>query len=70
MPERKTMSDSGQSKTSTIKITGPPKPEVHGNRYRMLAIAVSRENGIALSEAMSLTLVEAYLSLGATFHGY
>jgi hypothetical protein len=43
--------------------------DVQGNRYKMLAIHVAKNSGITLSEAMSLTLVEAYLALGANFRG-
>lgn len=40
-----------------------------GNRYRMLALSVSRDCHIGLREALSLTLVEAYLAIGAEFDG-
>lgn len=50
-----------------MKIAGEKLPDVNGNRYRMLALAVSRENHITLAESMSLTLVEAYLAIGAKF---
>lgn len=57
-------------KTTVIKMNQPQAgPEAHGNRYRMLAIAVSRECHITLTESLSLTLVEAYLALGAQFGG-
>ena len=46
-----------------------PVDEVAGNRYKMLALAVTRNSGITLTEALSLSLVEAYLALGATFSG-
>jgi len=52
-----------------IKINQKKLPDVHGNRYRMLAIAVSSESGISLTDSMSLTLVEAYKALGANFCG-
>jgi hypothetical protein len=52
-----------------MKIGGGQYPDVDGNRYRMLAVAVSRETHISLVESLSLTLVEAYLSLGANFRG-
>jgi hypothetical protein len=42
---------------------------VDGNRYKMMAIAITRGSGMTLSDAMSLTLVEAYLALGANFSG-
>jgi hypothetical protein len=42
---------------------------VDGNRYKMLALAVTKNAGIGLREAMSLSLVEAYLALGATISG-
>jgi len=42
---------------------------VDGNRYKMLALAVTKHSGITLREAMSLSLVEAYLALGATIGG-
>lgn len=35
----------------------------------MLAISVTRNSGLTLAEAMSLTLVEAWLTLGATIDG-
>jgi len=50
-------------------MTGKKLPDVNGNRYKMLAIAVSSETGISLSESLSLTLVEAYKALGANFCG-
>jgi hypothetical protein len=49
--------------------TGPKLPEVNGNRYKMLAIAVCRDSHIGLAEALQLSLVEAYLALGANFGG-
>jgi hypothetical protein len=55
-----------------MKIGPQPKvpvDEVSGNRYKMMAIAVTRNSGMTLSDAMSLTLVEAYLALGANFRG-
>jgi len=55
-----------------MKIGPEPKvpvDEVVGNRYKMLAIAVTRNCGVTLAEAMGLTLVEAYLALGANFRG-
>ena len=42
---------------------------VEANRYKMLAIHVTRNSGLTLSEAMSLTLVEAWLALGAKING-
>lgn len=35
----------------------------------MLAVAVTRNSGMTLSDAMSLSLVEAYLALGAILDG-
>lgn len=55
-----------------MKIDVKPKAgvdDIEGNRYKMLAINVSRETGISLLESLSLTLVEAYLALGANFRG-
>jgi|TARA_R110000868_G_scaffold253061_2_gene509786 hypothetical protein len=46
-----------------------PVEDVEGNRYKMLAIAVTKNSGLTLGDALSLTLVEAYLSLGANFRG-
>ena len=43
--------------------------DVQGNRYKMLAVHVTRNSGMSLSDAMSLSLVEAYLALGANFRG-
>lgn len=55
-----------------MKIAVEPKvpvDEVAGNRYKMMAVAITRNSGMTLSDAMSLTLVEAYLALGANFRG-
>lgn len=41
---------------------------VEGNRYKMLAIAVARNSGLTLADALGLTLVEAWLTLGAKIH--
>jgi hypothetical protein len=46
-----------------------PEEEFTGNRYRMMAVAITRNSGMTLSDALSLTLVEAYLALGANFRG-
>jgi|GEM_PF-3362751 len=35
----------------------------------MLAIAATRNSGMSLGDAMSLSLVEAYLAVGANFNG-
>ena len=43
--------------------------DVEGNRYKMLAIKVTQNSGMSLGDALSLTLVEAYLVLGANFRG-
>jgi hypothetical protein len=55
-----------------MKITVEPKVPVDaptGNRYKMMAVAITRGSGMSLADAMSLTLVEAYLALGANFNG-
>lgn len=53
-----------------MEVKAPsPVDEVSGNRYKMMAIAVTRNCGMTLTEALGLTLVEAYLSLGANFNG-
>lgn len=45
-----------------------PHP-AQGNRYKMLALSVSSDTHISLQEALSLSLVEAYLAIGAEFNG-
>lgn len=52
-----------------MKMAVDKKLEIEGNRYKMLAIAVVRETGMSLADALSLTLVEAWLSMGAEFYG-
>jgi hypothetical protein len=59
----------GATKVSMKIRSGGKCPEVNGNRYRMLAISVCRETHITLAEAMNLTLVDAYIAMGANFNG-
>lgn len=41
-----------------------------GNRYKMLAVSVCSDvGGMTLQDALSLTLVEAYIAKGWSFDG-
>lgn len=43
--------------------------EMPGNRYKMMAISVTKHTGLNLTDALSLTLIEAYMAMGAKLYG-
>ncbi len=43
--------------------------EMPGNRYKMIAISVTKHTGLNLTEALTLTLIEAYMAMGAKLYG-
>lgn len=52
-----------------MKIGQKPKWKVDCNHYLKIAMSVCKATGLSLNEALSLTLVEAWISMGAEISG-
>lgn len=55
--------------TNVLKFGTRKSFTVEGNHYKRLAIAVCKQCHMSLQDALSLTLVEAWLALGAEISG-